>query len=117
MTKHWQLREIAEFDHPFIVSEDGTLSDAPDTHTNWAPEVYHSDTNDVDIMGEGWEALTGYTGQYAYNGAVMHQSEYIGGGLADDILNTPGTYVVVVVNVLTLDEDEEPAGWAVLRHV
>jgi len=63
--------------------------------------------------------LTGYTGQYGYHGAVMHASEYIGGGLADDILSTPGTYVVVVVNVEDDEADEfaEPAGWAILRQV
>jgi len=84
------------------MSDDGTLSDA---HGVYAPEVYHSETDDIEIdgvagrRGETWEALYGYTGQYSYNGAVMHSSEFLGGGLADDILSTPGTYVVVVVNV------------------
>lgn len=64
---------------------------------SYAPEVYHSETNDIEIQGDGWQALTGYTGQYGYDGAVMHPSEYIGGTLADDILATAGTYVVVAV--------------------
>ena len=43
----------------------------------------------------GWELLTGFTGQYSYNGPGMHPSEYIGGGLASHILDTPGLYAVL----------------------
>jgi len=111
-----QLQEIADFDHPFVVAEDGSLSDAHGIH---APEVLNDDDEDLIVASDEWEALKGYTGQYGYNGAVMHPSEYLGGGLARDILATPGTYVCVVVDVLPTDDDEDPdpAGWAVLRHV
>lgn len=115
MTTHAELQAFADFDRPFTVLGSGRLINAsPDV---WIPEVYHSDDYDIEIMGEGWEALTGYTGQYGYRGAVMHASEYLGGGLADDILSTPGTYVVTVVECLPEDDDPEPepAGWAVLR--
>jgi len=150
MTTHADLSAIADFDHPFTVSDDGTLSDA---HDVYAPEVYHSDTDDIEIdgiagrTGKVWEALHGYTGQYSYNGAVMHASEFLGGALADDILATPGTYVVTVVNAQCVCEphdthmswfgtalyceteqnaycnfectcdSDEPAGWAILRLV
>ena len=96
MATHAELRAIADFDHPFRVDEDGALTDARGVY---APEVYHSETDDITIDGGEWEALTGYTGQYGYHGAVLHPSEFLGGGLADDILATPGVYVVVVVNV------------------
>ena len=98
MTTHAELQAIADFDHPFTVTDDGTLTDAPSGI--YAPDVFHSDSDDIDIMGDDWEALTGYTGQYSYRGAVMHASEYIGGALADDILSTPGTYAVVTVEVM-----------------
>jgi len=147
MSTHKELQAIADFDHPFIVADDGSLSDAVGVY---APEVWNSETNDIEIMGNGWEALTGYTGQHGYHGAVMHASEYIGGGLADDILATPGTYVAVVVyaqcecephvthmsgfgTTLYCDTEQnaycnfecececgaedEPAGWAILRQV
>ena len=113
---NYALQAIADFEHPFIVNHDGTLSDAVGVY---APEVYHDSANDVEVYGDNWEPLTGYTGQYSYNGAVMHSSEYIGGRLARDILETPGTYVVVVVNVHA-DADgfePEPAGWAILKQV
>lgn len=104
------LRNV-EFDCPFRVGHSGTVyEDVPNVY---APEVYHSDTDDVEVADDRWEPLTGYTGQYSYSGAVMHPSETLGGHLADDILTTPGVYVLVVVEVL--DEDE-PAGWAVLRY-
>lgn len=115
------LNSIMEIDHVITVGADGTVSDGP--AGLYAPEVWHVDgarsPEDIDIMGTGWEPLTGYTGQHAYSGAVMHASEYVGGRLERDILATPGTYVAVVVAVLpeSDDDDPEPAGWAVLRHV
>ena len=109
------LQRIADFDHPFTVAADGSLDHAEGTY---APDVFNSETNDIDIDGPAWEALTGYTGQYSYSGAVMHPSEYLGGRLAQDILATPGTYVVVAVECYPTDGDPEPepAGWAILRH-
>lgn len=116
-TAHEELRKIADFDHPFRVNGDGTLASAPLFH---APSVYHIEegSGDVEIDGDGWETFSdGYTGQYSYSGPVMHASEYLGGRLADDILEAPGVYVVTSVEVLPTDEDPEPfpAGWIVLR--
>jgi hypothetical protein len=94
-------------------------------------------------MSAGWTLLSGFTGQDGYNGPVMHASEYVGGGLERHIRETPGYYVVLIVNalehhvwqesrftstttcercgLLPLDADDmettcqsdEPAGWAV----
>jgi len=113
------LRRV-EFDVPFTVGHSGNVYN-PATRDVHAPSVWHDETDDIVIDGEGWEALTGYTGQYSYNGAVMHASEQLSGRLADDILTTPGTYVLVVVEVLEDDGEDtgeypEPAGWAVLRR-
>lgn len=102
-----------EFDQVFTVGEDGSIT-FPDNV--WAPAVYNSDENDVDIEGDGWEALTGYTRQDRYRGAVMHASEYFGGGMRDDILSTPGTYVLTVVIDLD-EEDDNIIGWCILRMV
>lgn len=103
-----------DFDSPFEVRANGTVTDSG----LLAPSVWHSESDDVQIDGSSWEALTGWTGQYGYSGAVMHASEQFEGGIRDHVLSTPGTYVLVVVNVLPDedDEDPEPAGWAVLRH-
>ena len=109
-----------EFDHPFTLHPDGTITDPTGVH---APSVYHDDETDVRIDGSGWRALTGMTGQHGYHGAVMHQSEFIGRGIASYLLELaadgPTTFVVVAVECEMEDDDEdipEPAGWAILIH-
>lgn len=103
------LTDVMEFDHVIYSHGDGTVSEPGGM---WAPEVYYDDETDIDIMGDGWTALTGWTGQYGYNGAVMHQSEFIGGALADHIIQTRGYYVAVVVE--DVDDPDALVGWAVL---
>lgn len=130
------LNSRVEFDSAFGVDVDGNIIDAPNVY---APRVEHSDTEDIYIDSDEWEAFSiGYTGQYSYNGAVMHADEYLGGALAAAILSTPGTYVVTAVEVdcedgacymdcIDVDSPEEakrardesgcdcfPAGWTVL---
>lgn len=115
------LDKIMEFDRVIRVNADGTVNaNVPNV---WAPEVYVGTDEDGQISDDdertmiselrshGWELLTGWTGQYSYNGPIMHPSEYVGGRLAEHILSTPGLYVVVAVE--TLDDNEESAGWAV----
>lgn len=118
------LNDVMEFDHVIRVHEDGTVTDAPSVY---APEFYLEADDDGQISDEseeiardgleinGWSLLRGYTGQYSYSGPIMHASEFIGGKLARDILETPGYYVALVANVLTEDPDDdvEPAGWVV----
>lgn len=100
-----------EFDCPFTVTDDGKIIQSTGEH---APEVYVGDTPDVDIEIHGdWSALVGYTGQYSYNGAVMHQSEQFSGRLYSDVMEQPGTYVIVEVK--DFDDPEALVGWAVLR--
>lgn len=117
------LSDAMEFDCPIEVRADGSMAGGGDIYRAYtAPELtmFIGDdgisTDDADLFdqadSEGWELLTGYTGQYGYNGPVMHSSEYIGGRLARDILERPGIYVSVIVGLL---DDEEPAGWAVCR--
>lgn len=127
------LNDVMEFDHVIVVHEDGTVSDAenvyaPDIRMEVDADGQHLHADDSDIIGqaerEGWELLRGYTGQHGYRGPVMHASEYIGGRMAEDILEEPGTYVVVIVWVDAPEDapnreelEEEPAGWAVARKL
>lgn len=120
------LNSIMEFDCPIQVHSDGAVSQALELQ---APELYmsvdgdgqsiYADDSDIKDAAKsaGWELLTGYTGQYSYNGPVMHPSEFVGGGLEFHILETPGYYVVVTVECMgpegTEDDDLEPAGWAI----
>lgn len=107
------LNDVMQFDHIIEVCADGSVIDREGIY---APECYW-DTNtpgNINFGGDNrWTALNGYSGQDRYSGPVMHPSEYIGGRMADDILDTPGIYVAIVVN--DLDDLDEPAGWAVLR--
>jgi hypothetical protein len=79
-----------------------------------APESLPDD-DDAELIREarayGWEPVSGFSGQYAYRGPIMHASERIGGGLARHILATPGDYAVATVDDL---DTGEPSGWVVL---
>lgn len=115
-----RLPEAMEFYHVIKVRA-GTFTDAPDNV--YAPELYIntdedgqiSDTDDEDYAsdarGQGWELMTGYTGQYGYHGFIMHPSELISPAMVTDILSQDGLYVVIAVE--TTDSADDPAGWAI----
>lgn len=121
------LNEMMQFDYVIRVDENGNA-----TVTNvYAPEVYadatwdehgdaHMSSQDNQDMinylkAQGWEVLTGWTGQYGYNGPIMHSSERIGGKLADHIRENPGLYVRLAVDICPEGEDSESeyVGWIV----
>lgn len=119
------LNDLMEFDHVIVVHEDGSITDAP--RDIYAPESMFDEDIHPDpvafpafVNPDGWEFLSGYSGQDRYAGPIMHRSEYIGGGLETAIRETPGTYVAVVVNSYPDDDDEngeiDADGWAVLRR-
>lgn len=107
------LNEVVDFDAPFVVDDSGDV--LTDRFAWQEPDAMLDDDGDVDVS-DGWEALTGYTGQYGYAGAVMHPSETLSGALARDILSTPGTYCLVEVRDADDDyPDGDPIGWAACR--
>ena len=78
-----------------------------------------------------WDALTGYTGQYGYRGAVMHASETMSDDAIREAVREAGGDVFAIVEVSGHDDAEpvfadepdycqthgcahEPAGWAVI---
>lgn len=81
-----ELNDVMSMDHVIRVWPDGTVSEPRDVH---APDL-----DDGEVSG-AWDLMNGYSGQYGYSGPLMHQSEYIGGGLARDILAAPGWYAAV----------------------
>jgi hypothetical protein len=122
-----------DFDVPFMVTN-GVVSYCDYTGVRAPDEVFYDpdkngQANDLWIStgpsqaGYNWEPLTGYTNQEGYHGAVLHPSEFIGGGLEEEILSNDGIYVTVCVysldNPSVPDENGygEPDGWAVLRYV
>ena len=106
-----RLTDAIEFDAPFRVHEDGTISHE---HGVYAPELF-----DEHLMAsDTWELLNGYSGQSSYSGPIMHNSEYIGGQLERDILATPGIYCVIAAfwsSEPDESKDFEVEGWAVAR--
>jgi len=106
------LNDIMDLDHVIEVLEDGSIN--TDTEL-YAPSITATEGEEPDVdAAEEWQLLSGYTGQYSYNGPVMHDSEYIGGRLAADILAKPGFYVAVPVVWLDVPEDEDNMeGWVV----
>lgn len=113
------LNDIMEIDHVIRVSADGVISE--DTPGIYAPEVFIP-THDGQILaddeqemtnylrGQGWEPVTGWSGQYSYAGPIMHPSEYVGGALETHIRETPGYWVACVATC----DDDEIAGWLLL---
>ena len=104
------LNALMEFDHVIRVNSDGTVDE---------PFVLHIPEISDETVTPGWTLLNGYSGQYGYSGPIMHSSEYIGGGMARDILAEPGLYVALVAYGSTDDEsddeDDNVIGWAVAR--
>jgi hypothetical protein len=86
------LSDLMEFEHPITVTDDGRVIDGP--AGVYAPDLYDDELS-AGSIGDRWELLNGYSGQQSYAGPIMHPSEFIGGGMARDILAEPGTYVAV----------------------
>lgn len=81
------LNDIMDFEHVVEVTEDGEVISRPDIY---APELWEGN-----LLDDSWGLLGGYTGQYG-GGDTMHNSEFIGGRLETDILDSPGIYVAVI---------------------
>lgn len=109
-----------DFDHPFTISQ-GDVYAAPVGF--YAPSVWHDETNDIDIDDHrNWTAITGFTGQYSYSGAVMHASEQVSRDIADHLAelaeDNPSTVFAIVTVEVHADEDDEdpePAGWTIVH--
>lgn len=117
------LNELMEFDRVLQVTPKGILIYRPDVNIYADLNVTKDGTDEFELS-EGWTLLTGFTGQHGYNGPVMHPSEFVGGGLERHIRETPGYYVVLIVegrcdyDGSTECDPEvgcscEPAGWAI----
>jgi hypothetical protein len=124
------LNSVMEFYHVIRVNADGTVTDRVED-APYFDEALRSYLVNADEyrwetevnLPDGWSLMNGYSGQHGYSGPEMHVSEFIGGRMARDILETPGDYVALVVEsdcggVLEMCSEEdgcncEPDGWAV----
>lgn len=102
-----------DFDHPFRIVA-GEIEDVSDAY---APNVWNSDTNDVDVesteYGRTWETIRGFTQQYSYRGSVMHSSEQIGAAIAEHLVTMGDDHVFAVVAVTDPDNLESLVGWTI----
>lgn len=123
LASHNDLNRAVEFDSPFRVHEDGTVTTS--LSGVYGPSVFlniDADGNGVGdeyADGPGWKMITGYSGQDRYAGPCMHPSEQLAGGMARAILADPGVYMVTTVECLAEDdgeEEHEPAGWVLLKR-
>ncbi len=103
-----ELNDLMEFEHVIEVKEDGTVVDGP--KGLYAPGLF-----DEDLSDPTWTLLDGFSRQDGYSGPIMHPSEYIGGAMAEWILDHPGYYVAIVSFYTPEDEEDrgEVDGWAV----
>ena len=114
------LNEIMQMDHVIQVHADGSVTDAP--ADVYGPEVTVETDDDgqylgtrddhgkltwnVHVDGNGWTLLKGYA--VDDGSELLHPSQYIGGGLEEAILASPGYYVATVVC-----DEEAPSSWCV----
>lgn len=135
------LNTLMEFDHVIRVIHIGD-SEQPEVIVidagGYSPELYMDLDSDGQLLpgsdaelnrqanSAGWDLMRGYTGQYGYDGPVMHASEFIGGYLEDAILAQPGLYVVTEPRGLAPDNlpedvrdeiEQDGIGWVVCRRL
>jgi hypothetical protein len=108
-----------EFDHPFTIEAD-TVLDVPGV---FAPSVYSWEQEDgtwseAEPEDSAWQLVShGWTGQDRYKGPVMHNSEFIGEGIAERLAEMAEDYrafAVCAVDCIGLDGEQEHDGWVVL---
>lgn len=140
------ITDLMEFDHVVAVMPDGRVIDTDERYNLidvYAPEVLidydgpfteaqigksHDAAMVAYLRDQGWEVLTGYSGQYLYSGPVMHPSEFIGGRLEERIREESGFWVKLSVEIHPGEDDpehesnggsgeSEAAGWIVARKI
>lgn len=127
------LNDIMEFNRVVRVDMYGRVHDASSFVKDPPEALYVMLDNDGDMIGSdardgidvlvdtelgGWMPLQGHCGAYGESSQsfIQHPSEFIGGGLEDRIVSTPGYYVAVMVDGDSPGGDSEPIGWTVLHR-
>lgn len=118
------ISRFVEFDSPFLVHDDGKHISREDSV--YGPELLigndiQEDKKKLTVPFPGypqWELVSGFSGQDSYPGPVMHDSEFLGGGMARWVMENPGIYVMTSV---MWDDESDPGlpmiqGWA-LSHL
>lgn len=97
-----------EFDSVFEILDNGAVVRRPDL---FAPTLYESELDSSD-----WRLWSyGYSGQWNYAGPILHNSEYLGGGMLRDLLAEPGIYVMLVCLWNSEEDGIDVEGWAIAK--
>ncbi|MHB8415615.1 MAG: hypothetical protein ACYDB1_09575 [Acidiferrobacteraceae bacterium] len=105
------LSRAVEFDCAFEVLYGDRICEPRDV-------LYAPDVLDGVLESDAWEFVDGFSGQDSYSGPIMHESEYLGGGMARFVLDNPGVYVMTPAYYSPEEEggDFVIEGWALLKH-
>jgi len=106
---------MSTFDFDSVYTLDGER-----TSGEYAPDVtlcdYETGNGDAETDRSSWALITGKTGQYSYNGAVMHPSETASDDLVIEWVREAGGDLFAIVEVRDVDgsfPDGGPIGWAI----
>ena len=110
----------AEFGTTFLVRQDGTITETDSI----APDDldFYGDPSDLDGLYGGWNIVPGLSGQYGYDGPIMHESEIFDTTVLDILMRTTdGPLHVALVPVQDTEDPDsldygEYVGWAVLAQ-
>lgn len=109
--------EKIEYNTPFVLSENGgwlpVIIDTPlpeavrDEDDSWGVRL-----DDLyPVKGKEWNLIHGMSAQYSYNGASMHPSEFIGRGMAEEMLRLsegdPQVFLILEIN------EDELGSWCI----
>lgn len=108
--------QAQEFDHVWTIQDDAVV-DAKGS----APSVYCWQTEGgaymEEVESDEWDLVShGMTGQYGYNGPVLHASENFSRGMAErlaELVEDYSAFATVVIEDVE-DPESEPAGWAIV---
>jgi len=107
------LNAIVEWDSAFRVNPNGTVDTGVESAAANSLRTIAENTG-ADEFDDVPEAVTGHSGQHGYSGPIMHPSEQLGGGMASDVLDSPGTYMLTEAQ--DFDDPDNLVGWVLLRR-
>ena len=97
-----------DFDHVYAINGRGYIFEPP--MTVYSPDVeFNPDTRDAESP---WDILSGHSGQWQYDGNVMHLSEQWGDWAVNALAELAGDSILLFT-VLVVQYEDDAIGWCV----
>ena len=97
-----------DFDHVYAINGRGYIFEPP--MTVYSPDVeFNPDTRDAEST---WDILSGHSGQWQYDGNVMHPSEQWGDWAVNALSELAGDSILLFT-VLVVQYEDDAIGWCV----